>query len=113
MPFDGNDTSPDINRRRLIDALRHELPPTFEWNFTTIATPADCGTAGCALGLAQIMWPHLEKAIAEDDDAAVAAFFGLPKEMVDEIFYGSDIYKCGMYEVTPGMVADAIEALAE
>ena len=72
-----------------------------------------CGTAGCAIGLAQETWPDVSR---------VEYHLGLPEKYVKAIFYDQALdLQCGlptrrhkfysvpMWRVTPLMVADMID----
>lgn len=109
MPFDGTET-PAMRRSILIDALRSDT--AWKWNF--------CETAGCAIGMSKRIWPRLDSAESVVDllditDRQYMDIFGfvnpnhnrtrdLPSEWSD--FYGME-----RTEVTPQMVADALEKL--
>lgn len=82
MPFHGlpetfapapAETAPDFTRPSL-EGLAHVLenppawPEGWAWDFTRIGGLPDCGTAGCAVGIARTMWlPHA--AVGEIYDA--------------------------------------------
>ena len=125
MPFDNVETTPAINRKILIDELRKiEQYRNFTWDFECILTKVDCGTAGCAIGLACIIWPNKfqRKEVIPDlfvvTDEEIMSHFGMTKEEVAKIFYNDEynseyevFYGCYNEDVTPNMVADALEAL--
>lgn len=108
MPFDGTET-PAMRRSILIDALRNDT--AWEWDF--------CDTAGCAIGMAKRIWPQADAAVPvyllDITNCQYLDIFGyinlgnnidrgLPHEWSD--FYGME-----RTEVTPQMVADALEKL--
>ena len=96
--------SPIERRKALIQALRALMPDHFKWKFTTVSDQHSCGTVGCALGLALVMWP--EHGVFETED-----FFDLSIKQVNEVFYGCDkSYPSDANHITPAMVADALEA---
>lgn len=102
--------------RRLARALRRQMPEGFSWDFATSwhndNSTTECGTIGCALGLAHIKWPDefgcpigLDSAISE-----IAHKIHMPKDITWNIFGMASTYGCKFIEVTPTMVADAIDA---
>lgn len=97
------------NRQILISTLRAELPTDFIWDFsvTRASSGLHCGTAGCAMYLA-------EKLNLVKDcfcDTQIQRAFGLDNKTVN-IFLNTDYYDADyMDQVTPKMVADALEAL--
>jgi hypothetical protein len=105
---------PRANRARLIAALRAPLPEGFKWDFSVLLETTECGSAGCALGLAATIWPrYAEMLLGWDTNAERATFFGLLGwREVDRIFFGgyNGYSKISIHEVTPGMVADSLEA---
>jgi hypothetical protein len=112
MPFDGTEATPALRRRILADALRAQMPKGHEWEFGAYLEVRECGTAGCAIGLAHLLWPEAElvepDAFDGDvDDDQVAKFFGLTLEQEQLIFY-SDGYEA-RWNATPEMVADALD----
>ena len=125
MPFDSAEATPAINRKILIDGLRRiEKYKDFTWDFENILTKVNCGTAGCAIGLACIIWPNKfqSKEVIPDlfavTDEEIMSHFGMTKEEVAKIFYNNEgnseyevFYGCYNKGVTPNMVADALEAL--
>ena len=125
MPFDGQNFTKTAERIATRDefwaatprerlamlafALRH-VPITHAWDFTRVGGGGDCGSAGCALGLANVLWgDEGERRFA--GDAAVESvshdevhgLLGINDEL-GERFYG-----CPRTYVTPAMVADAID----
>lgn len=120
MPFDGRDSTPALNRARLIEALRAEMPADYRWNFAVIHRQQSCGTVGCAIGLAiHIGLPvklspaidsSLDRSIAATDLAAV---FGISKIDAFDIFMSTGAYtgcsRLQPWKITPAMVADALE----
>jgi hypothetical protein len=112
MPFDGTEVTPALRRRVLADALRAQMPQGHEWEFGTYLDVHECGTAGCAIGLAHLLWPEAGLVEPDDwggdtDDNQVAEFFGLTLEQEQTIFYSTG-YEAG-WNATPEMVADALE----
>lgn len=105
--------------RRLSAALRGAMPKGFRWNFMVIIVDDDgdgdddgvgeCGSSGCALGLASMVLPERQDrpimTIAE-----AAAFFDMPEEVADSIFFCADLfYGVTLSEVTPAQVAALID----
>lgn len=122
-------TSPTERRRQLAEALR--LPMVnFEWWFPMVLYASNntqpllhnCGTEGCALGYAAILFPgafgfnetstvaEANRALAELSDRQLGDLFDMTHEQVDEIFYGAG-YEVANSLVTPEMVADKLDAL--
>ena len=90
MPRDGELLKPRAPLRpglaglaQLRDELRKPMPEGFEWDYSIIREPRHCGSAGCALGLGQIVWPeHAETVFL--DRVIAAIFFDLsPSEGID------------------------------
>lgn len=101
------------NRKRLIEALRAEMPAHFKWDFGEIYRVRSCGAVGCAVGLSRVLGIITSKSI---DDLVGA--IGIPFMNGIELFApGScdgDIvtgYGVPWEQVTPQMVADKLEAL--
>jgi hypothetical protein len=115
MPFDvaTEIETPAQRRARLIAALRAPLPVGFKWDFTDISYETECGTAGCALGLAALMWPDRAEMLLDGtliNDGQIAEFLDIPTKDVERIFYLFYLYDCDNSDVTPAMVVDALEA---
>jgi hypothetical protein len=92
---------------RLEMLLRTDFETTHRhrWWFRDCLEVADCGTAGCALGLAILEF--------KSDDACWAGFYDIPLRVRDRLFLcpgGSAIGygRIPALAVTPLMVADAI-----
>ena len=112
MPFDGTHETPTLRRARLIEALRAPMPDNFTWDFSDIRYHTDCGTAGCAIGLAMEIWPNDRRIIHDYPEK----FFGITENEANRIFFSCGNYKFAMNDVRPEdvrpeMVADALEAL--
>jgi hypothetical protein len=110
MPFDVAVETPKLRQAILIDALRNDK--NWKWDY--------CRTAGCAIGMAQHLWPGLDlqplPILGTDtvpcSEAYVAAanFFGISKYDAFMIFGSAYRYPVrSMWQVTPEMVADALE----
>ena len=120
MPFDGKQV-PDLKTftpghdglRQLSYLLRHPefWLKRFTWDFTSVLRPdGRCGTAGCALGIAQSVWN-----IVEGDNTFVSMrcdeygeLFGMTASDVNRIFF-TEHGKPSLSDVTPIDVADAID----
>ncbi len=88
MPFDVGIETAEMRRTRLVDALRNGLPKNFKWDFRTLYEEKPCGTIGCALGVASILWPDHKKDIRRDNnDQFIAEFFGITKVDANRIFW--------------------------
>ena len=132
MPFDSStfpaaDLAPDLSRptlRGLAWLLRHkgDRPEKFRWDFNNVLLPRsftkfDCGTAGCALGLALLQWTdtprHKIACPFVTQDWAQKAF-GMTHEDVRDIFFNPK-RPAGLFygvlndKVTASMVASAID----
>lgn len=120
MPFDGqNWTAPeakpvdleslpvDERRRMFCEALRGKMPEGFEWDYAHQYHETNCGSSGCAIGLAQIrtgrQWCGTE----------LGRWLGIGRHAGQECFYRAWRH-CGVSynDVTPSMVADLIEKFA-
>jgi hypothetical protein len=112
MPFDGqNYDTPALRRARLIEALRADMPEGFTWNFKTADKVSSCGTVGCAIGLARHRFGFGGRCAGNLGEA-----IGIGCESGWQIF-GLDavreVYGVPPNDVTPSMVADALERLGE
>ena len=125
-PLDYRTFTPGLEGlRKLAWVLRH--PEVWQrahrWTFTFLQKPDDCGTAGCALGVAGSVWPEFQKRIRYDygypwmPGGTVAATFGIPKKTASDIFcmQASDevsqrVYGKPMHRVAPADVASAIDS---
>ena len=94
---------------QLSAALRREMPRGFRWDYGCYHEPDDCGTAGCALGLAATMWPKVFPTgdTYERWDQLVDAI-GIEDWVMMDLFSG-EAYPCDDSVVTPAMVADRID----
>jgi hypothetical protein len=108
MPFDGNLAETAAARRaQLITALRREMPPMYLWDFGMTKETTDCGTRGCAVGLATILWPSVPA-----DISSVSQHIGITAKQGWRIFghVPSSRWPAARGDdVTPQMVADALE----
>jgi len=122
MPFDGKDFDVEtdiytLRRRKLCDALRGEMRG-WDWDFTSVTNTYEspqCGTAGCAIGLAIKMWPEaiLTTNYTKLYRLQIAEFLGMTARQSEGCF-ADDLaqeYGIEMEHVTPAMVADKIEEL--
>ncbi len=111
MPFDVAVETPTIRRAILVAALRSDMG-NWDWNFL-IATN-ECGTAGCAIGLAATIWGRDKAGIGPNsglDFTQISRFFGIDKYEAEQTF-GSFAYGVGnASKVTPEMVARRLERL--
>ena len=113
MPFDGTENTPALNRTRLIAALRAPMPSGFRWWFPYFLVYDSCGTAGCAMGLAVTLGLMSDT----DGDELLAKKLGLSESDVGHVFYNESeeddarFYGVAMDQVTPQMVADALERI--
>lgn len=103
------------NRKRLIAALRAPMPKGFHWDFREVSAPHECGTAGCAIGLAMEIglidgeagWPNPTMLASR-----LAIVTGLSHANSGRIFlaYDSEYENVKLSDVSPEMVATALEA---
>ena len=124
MPLDGNpakyeqriatkdefwSATPRERLAMLAYALRH-MPETHWWDYGSPRTaqnaPRDwCGSAGCAIGLTDALWRYeyngAEKAFALHEPTG--------REIKPIFFEANHLYGVPMSQVTPHMVADAID----
>ncbi len=93
--------------RVLARALRAPLPLGFTWDFGETFYWTECGSAGCAMGLAKILWPEQRlRAYSRE----LSEKFQIPEDDATKLFVplmGSD--KLRMNEVTPTVIADVID----
>lgn len=105
MPFDGRDNTPALNRARLIEALR--AGPE-NWDFRQFEF--------CACGVAK----HMGLIYAHCEYRELGQVLGLTDRQTEDIFLGGyrENYTAKFYgvrdraDVTPAMVADALERLS-
>jgi hypothetical protein len=95
--------TPRERRSQLAAALRAPMPARFHWNFDCILDKDECGSVGCALGLASLLWNA--PAVCNE------RFWGLSWEAYSTIFYGLGDAYIGIAnsKITPQMVAAALE----
>ena len=121
MPLDGihYETAPNLTTlkrgseglRQLSYVLRHpELWPSMSWRFTEVLEYYHyCGTVGCAIGVAEIVWEDA----SEYYDGCWSHYiehFGMEEEQFEKIFSNSNHYSPVLdRNVTPIMVADRID----
>lgn len=102
----------------LATALEAPMPKGFAWDYTVIHERRDCGTVGCAIGLANRIWPlanlvptcDFRWGLARSLDN-VCAFFGITRETAGAIFADPSTYGDGELqweEIEPQMVAQAL-----
>lgn len=126
MPFDPfaefhQDKAPSklLSRARLAElaqALRRPMPVYFRWDYGEVLIDVrdlggnKCGSQGCAIGLACVLWPDFAKVYAKgDSDEEIE----MPEEDINEIFYGGYYAVAKDGEVKPKHVADAIDRYLE
>ena len=136
MPFDGKDFDLEIDvytlrRRKLVKALRAPLV-NWDWRFGIYkdVPGSQCGTAGCAIGYAEMIFGDSIVCTLEDYEGGqfttqkAARFFGMTEEQSIHSFtvwgylsdsereeIDADTARRRVDEVTPAMVADKIEEL--
>lgn len=101
---------------KLVTALRAEMPKEFTWYFGAISVPTECGSMGCALGLAGIVLRDDGFSLDDEKDEGtdMAEFFGMDRDLFDATFLDPTTYidhhgATSCRDVTPAMVADEIE----
>lgn len=88
-------------------ALRHlaEVAPGHAYDHNHYARPTCCGTSGCAIGVAQVLWPEEIGEVSGRFGSVSSHYFG------NEAFHG--IFSTNAYSaeevVTPERVADRID----
>lgn len=117
MPLDGKiyEAVPDLKvlhkgllgLRQLSYVLRRpELWSRLTWNFDELLTKLDCGTVGCAIGVAEVVWGRRRG----DRWPFYAKRFKMTKYDFNNIFLNDCAYApVPDDEVTPTMVADRID----
>jgi hypothetical protein len=97
-------------RQRLIQALRQEMPEGYRWKFGHYYRETYCGTSGCAIGLAHLLFPECNLIIENKGVVLqnVAEGLGMTFDDVMRIFH-SNGYRGQGQRITPAMVADALE----
>lgn len=127
MPFD-NATYKPLDRTRLAMlslALRAPMPKAFTWDFGYVLESAQeyrddgnrlpdgwCGSVGCAIGLAIVLWPDFKAAAWGPDvrcQEDIYKAIEMPEEKVVEIFFCDWAYDTGYAGVRPSDVADKID----
>jgi hypothetical protein len=121
MPFDV--TVPDRlpqdvqNLRKLADALEREHE-SFTWNFGIVYDENECGTVGCAIGMAIHigMFPGAEKDLWFSElDRSVEFAFDLSEDELRAVF-GIDAhirYRKPSVDITPRDVARELRRIAD
>lgn len=122
MPFDSltEIDTPAARVATLVRALRQEMPPKFKWNFDNILYETECGSEGCALGLAVTLWPQHKDVILRTNGlfgpkCVIAELFGITPSDVSAVFFNNGGGRYGARyprssKVTPHQVAAALEA---
>lgn len=113
MPFDPIPRETATERRaRLIVALRQEMPPDFVWDFRQWLGKHECGSVGCACGLAV----HLRISKNTQIDA-MATSLGMTVADAKRIFWPNPWHCVWTYgvvgydHISPAMVANALERI--
>lgn len=108
MPFDGKEAqfeTPALRRARLIEALRQPMPEGHTWDFDVLLNRHPCGTTGCALGVAKLIF-------GSDADVTHTEFWGITEAQYGDLFTrDGHTYGVPVDEVTPAMVAEALERI--
>lgn len=96
---------------RLIDGGVWVTPAEFRWDFRIITDDPGCGSVGCALGLADNMWPDTRFMCPGNFAARLC-----PTDVRNRSFDFDAIFAprtANFEKVTPSMVADVIEDYVE
>lgn len=119
MPFDGKTFAPvrqDVqNLLTLADALEREHEG-FKWAFDQFYFKHDCGTIGCAIGMAAhigIIPTEVAERLFPYESAG--EYFGLTKEEAIHVFsttFARAVYGVSFRQVTPAQVAAQIRRIA-
>jgi hypothetical protein len=106
---------------QLSEALRH--PEWWEardhrWRFSHCLRQQPCGTTGCAIGVACVLWPAQTRSWLPNpfgDEDVIGSALGLTFDEAHRLFLASQgpaVQRAGSIDaVTPAHVADAIDAL--
>lgn len=112
MPFDGTQiVTPELRRAILANALRGPMPDGFVWSYASWFAKVHCGTAGCAIGLAHLIWPDAE--LIDHGSPSydrLCSFFGMTEDEAAGCFWTGHPETGLVSDVTPGMVADRLDA---
>lgn len=108
MPFDIAVETPALRRAILVEALRNDK--NWKWNFNNVG---GCGT-GCAVGMMKAIW-HQDFMNYLTLSSGISKSLAIPTRKVRKIFGFTPTeafaqYGCNRKDVTPAMVADALEA---
>ncbi len=101
-----------IARRRELIAILRDLPSDHRWDFENVGGPLFGGTFGCAFAIMHRLWPT--------ESIGDLSFIGLSLSDNTRRIFGlgltdcpngmySEFYGCLASEVTPEMVADALD----
>ena len=116
MPFDGDLKSHAFvhpgpfagghaGLRQLRDVLRGPLPVGHTWDFRFPYYETECGTAGCAIGVACVVWPSAARHLK-----LYHGFAWIPFGITEDEWH--DIFGIvGNHNSTPADVADRIDAV--
>lgn len=107
MPFDSLST-PALRLAFLAEVLRQPLLEDHIWDFGTVYEKNECGTVGCAIGIAHIIWPAA--GLVNNGwaiEAKINEYFDLTENQIYACFFELGEEKL----VTPIMVAERIERL--
>lgn len=115
MPFDIDpkfiETKPDLSvpsTPAITYALRHlaEVLPKHVWDFPTTHRKTACGSVGCAFGVARELWG----AQWAEAFSSLVANDAVKNLLNPSYTQAREIYGVNFRDVTPLMVADAIDA---
>ncbi len=95
-----------VKALRLIDGGIQVTPRPHAWDFSLISDRTDCGTVGCAMGLAQVLWPNEWFMCAGN---LAARLFPAEKWVKSFDFEKIFVPPVVFSRVTPSMVADVID----
>lgn len=122
MPFDVMLETPLARRQRLVSVLRGKLPENHTWYFATVLEPNtdtmghSCGTVGCAMGVAILLWPEIPHkkpngGRVQVNEVALGKFLDMTEDEIERIFFISGYEEKNPFLVTPEMVAEKLELI--
>lgn len=89
------------------------MPDGFVWNYASWFEKVHCGTTGCAIGLAHLIWPDAKLIVAGAPSCErLCSFFGMTDDEAGGCFWTEHPGTGHLRDVTPGMVADRLDAFA-
>jgi hypothetical protein len=89
--------------------------PDHTWDFTAVERNRECGTCGCAAGVAQMLWPAAWDALMDNPSTSyywgcMGEMLGISMDSAEYIFASRGDHRESR-DVTPEEVADRIDAV--